>query len=69
MASVVKSELLALIQKRVEVSREVSIETVVIAFFSTLKAAYCEKLQTYILLSLVMLNKSLTMLEKPWMNL
>jgi len=44
MASAVKSELLALIQKRVEMSGEVSIETVVIAFFSTLKVACCEKL-------------------------
>jgi len=51
------------------VSGKVSIETVVIASFSTLKATCCEKLQTHILLPLVMLNKGLAMSEKPWMNL
>ena len=59
MASITKSELLALIWKGTEVLRETSMNSVIIALFSKLKLICYVRLQVYILLLSIILRSSL----------
>jgi len=59
MASITKSELLALIWKGTEVLRETSMNSVMIALFSKLKSICYVRLQVYILLLSIILRSSL----------
>jgi len=65
MAPVAKLELSALMQKRAEISGEISTRAIVMAFFSTSKTTCCAGFQIYVLLLLVTSKRDLAMSEKP----